>query len=208
MYWDDDWAATSRSRGPTFSLGLVMPPILDVITVADARAHVRIPSTDQDEQIGVWVRAATRKLEQDTELALLTQTWELTLTGFPSWPDPIVIPRRPIQTIASVKYYDTAGVLQTVTNTDYLLDAWRPRIGLAQTKYWPAALRTFQPVVIRFDAGYMAPDLVPEDLKHAVRLLVGHFSEQFQATQAGNRPQSIDLGYEALIAPYVLHRVA
>jgi uncharacterized phiE125 gp8 family phage protein len=207
MYWDDDWGA--RGRVPRFSLTLVTPPVLDVLTIEEAKAHARKTAPDEDALVYQWIRAAQAKVEQDTEVALLTQTWDLSLEAFPSIDVPIRIPKRPIQSITYVKYYDSAGALQTVTAGDYVVDLSSANgLGLSPAKFWPVDLRSFQPVTVRFVAGYTDPELIPDDLRHAVRLLVGHFSEQFQATQAGDRVQAIDLGYDALIGPYMRHWAA
>lgn len=206
MYWGED-AYTVR-RTPRWRLTPVTPPSDEPITLAEAKQHLEIDHDDKNGQIIDWIRAATRKVEQDTEVALLTQTWDLTLSGFPEYvTEAIPLPLRPVQSITHVKYYTALGVLTTVTNTDYFLDVATASVALAVDKVWPTDLRPFQPGTIRFVAGYTSPDLVPDDLKHAVKLLVGHFSEARQAAQI-DRPQAIDYGYDALIAPYVRHLAA
>lgn len=208
MYWGDDWTWPSYRQGLRFALTLVTPPVALPIDLEDAKAHARIDGNLDDAEVDRWIRAAVRKVEQDTDIAMLTQTWALTLNGFPWSTQPIGLMKRPIQSVESVKYYDSAGVQQTWAAGNYVVDLPSARIGLTGNITWPGDLRVFQPVTIQFIAGFTDPDLVPEDLKQAVRMLVAHFSENRQPALGNDRPEAIALGYDSLISPYRIEKFA
>jgi uncharacterized phiE125 gp8 family phage protein len=163
-----------------------------------AKRHLRIDDNAQDTEVEVWIRTARQQVEKDTELALLTQTVDVSLDEFPYGYDAIVLNVAPIQSITYVKYYDSTGTLQTWANTNYVLDAASipPRLGLAVSASWPTSLRVFQPGVIRLVAGYTSASLVPDPLLHAMKLLIGCYSRDREPTPVERST------YERLLDPY------
>jgi len=116
--------------------------------------------------IALLIPAARKVAENITGRGLILQTWEQVYDKFPA--REIEIGMLPIQSITSVKYYDVDGVLQTVANTDYVLDVdtlpgWvLPAYGFS----WPATYDSAQSVIIRFVAGYGAAGSdVPAEIK-------------------------------------------
>jgi uncharacterized phiE125 gp8 family phage protein len=123
---------------------------------ADAGLGAEAPSvnTTSDPKFRMLIAAARQLAEDITSRAFITQTWELVLDAFPA--AEIMIGKMPIQSITSIKYYDTSGVLQTLDASQYVLDAdtipgW---ILNAQDTTWPSTLDMAQAVIIRFVAGY------------------------------------------------------
>ena len=95
--------------------GLIcLSPPAPVLTVGDAKAHCRIDGSIDDASVTQWIAAATRKVEADTERALLTQTWTLTLDRFPSWRAPIDVPRPPLQAVTQITYYNSSNQAATL----------------------------------------------------------------------------------------------
>lgn len=206
MYWGEDdrrsdWYASH------YRLTLVTGPSDEVITLDDAKAHAKIAHGSDNEQLLAWIAAATRKVEHDTEMALLTQTWDLAVRAFPSPTGVIALPLRPVQSVTSVTYYSGAGAPLTLSAGQYALDASLDRIALTFGGSWPTDLWSDRPAVVRFIAGYASPADVPEDLKLAVKLLVTHYSEERQPAREETL-QPVPFGYEDVIRPYVRYRAA
>ena len=89
-------------------------------------------------------------------MAYLPQTWDLWLDDWPCR-DYISIPRPPMQSVASVKYYDTENVEHTMPATDYFVDVVSEpgRVSLGYSKLWPTeTLRPANAVCVRFTAGF------------------------------------------------------
>lgn len=204
------WFCDERraSGAPRYVRSLVTASVQTPITVSEAKAHARVVSTDEDGLIQNYIKAATAKVERDTGWALLTQTWDIAFDRFPYTSEAIALPIRPIQSVSSVIYYDTAGFIQTVSNTGYVLDALNRRIVLATNTYWPSSVLTNYPVTVRVIAGWTAPNSVPADLLQAVRLLVANFMERREPIQVGNIVVEVPLGYEALIESYTVQSFA
>lgn len=191
-------------------LALISAPTEDVISLAEAKAHLRVDAGDDDDLIEALVRAASSVLDPASGgwlgRALRPQTWELRLPGFPS--GEIVLPIPPLIAISSFKYDDSAGVEQTlaVTTGYRILSAG----GLSKVMLappwngtWPAARPDVESVRIRFNAGYATadPDPLPAPIVAWIKLHLGKLYEQREAVIIG-APVAPLPDIDGLIAPY------
>ncbi|HEY4941639.1 MAG TPA: head-tail connector protein [Rhizomicrobium sp.] len=177
------------------SLQLTTPPSLEPVTLAEAKAHLKIDTSDDDALIATLIAAARARAEWHTGRALITQGWTLWLD---TWRQVISIPLPPLQTVASVTTYardDSAHVLDAAT---YLVDAAANRLALKQSCAPPTDLRRLNAVAIAFTAGYgSAAADVPAPLREAVLELVAFLYEN-----RGDAPAELPQGCLALLAPY------
>lgn len=192
-----------------FSLALVTAPASEPLLRTEAKLHLRVDSsfTDDDSLIDALITAARQHVENHTRRALVTQTWDLSLDGFPACNE-IAVPLPPLQSVTSVKYTDSGGTVTTWGTSNYLVDvAHQPgRIVPAYGVYWPVFTPSpSNPVTVRFVTGYGAAGAVPEAIKAAMKLLIGHWYENREAV-AGNSNSTalapVPLAVEALLAPY------
>ena len=97
--------------------------------------------------------AARRHCEAFQQRAYLAQTWDFYLNSFPC--GCIIVPLPPLQEIEFVKYRDSAGVLQTLDPSEYVVDAFSEPglICHAYGKSWPVTYPENNAVQIRFVAG-------------------------------------------------------
>lgn len=89
----------------------------------------------------------------------------------------------PVQSVASVKYYDTAGNESTVDSATYQLDkdSIFARLEPCKNKQWPSiSLQKMNGVVIRFVAGYGDNTQVPESVKQAIILHIKTLYEDYK----------------------------
>lgn len=167
---------------------LILPPTEEPITVVEARDHLRLETTDDDTIVGSLITVARQKCETFQRRAYCTQTWELWLDAFPSG-DTIELTHSPVQSVTDIKYYDTDDAETVLPGTDYFVDAvGQPgRVILRNGKSWPdTTLRNASGVCITYVAGYGAAADVPEAVKHAIKLLVGHLYENREAVVVGS----------------------
>lgn len=183
-------------------------PATEPITTAEAKTHLRVDSSDDDTYIGLLIIAARRWVEQTHGLALVTQTWDGSIDQFPSGDSPIVIPKFPLVSVSSVTYYDDDLSTSTVfSSASYQVDAAKrpPRIVLKSSVSWPTdGLRLSSGVVVRFVAGFGAASAVPDDIKHAIKLLVGQMYQNREPEVVGASVAPIQFAIDALLAPYRL----
>jgi len=168
------------------------------------------PTGSDDDLLNALITTARQHVENVTNRALITQTWELWLDRFPV--NEIEIPLPPILTggISSIKYYDTSNTEATVTASDYFLDfkSEPGRVVLAYGCSWPSTtLRSVNGVCVTFTCGYGAATAVPKAIKQAMLLLIGHLYENREAVQTtGAMPKELQLAFDALLAPYRIWR--
>lgn len=171
-------------------LTLVTAPAVEPITEQEALDHLRVSAAE--DLIDRLITAARQHIDgKDGWLgrALITQIYDLYLDGFPSndyppqygrYGDAIYLPLPPLQEVASVKYIDTNGDLQTMDAADYAVyTASEPAfIRPAYGTCWPSTRCVPESVVVRFTCGYGdAGSDVPMPIKQWLLLKVAHLYE-------------------------------
>lgn len=185
-------------------LTLVTAPVEDPVTLAEAKAHLRVTSADEDALIGALIDAATAYIDgRDGVLgrALVTQTWDYKIDYFPL--GAIKLPLPPLQSVTSIKYLGGDGVEQTLAAGEYrvLSSAWFPLVDLEYGKSWPTTRRVRRAVTVRIVVGYGAASAVPQSIKAALLLLIGHLYEHREENQ-DFAIHAMPLGVPALLAPH------
>lgn len=179
------------------SVEIVTAPVEEPVTLAEARLHLRVDATTDDALITQLVTAGRRWAEDYTRRALVTQTRRVWLRAFPEvhcGQAIVELPGGRVSAVASVKYTDTAGVLQTLDPAAYVLDSksddeiaelW-PAYGTS----WPATRDEPNAVQVQYTVGYGSAAAVPAQFKQAVLLHVGwHYDNRavdpFGVTEGG-----------------------
>lgn len=162
------------------TITVITAPADEPLTVAEAKAHLRVDSAADDALIQRLIGAARRKVEAEVGRALITQTLELTLDTWPGGGAPVVIPQPPVSSVTSVKYVDPAGVLQTWSSAQYQVNLARAPAHLrpAYGYCWPTIRCQMAAIQVRYVAGYGAASAdVPEDIRAAMLMIIGHLYE-------------------------------
>lgn len=190
---------------------LVTPPTTEPLSIAEVKQRARISTSAEDGLIRTYIKAARDQVEQDTGLALLTQTRDVYLDSVPAGITPFALPWPPLQSVTSVKYTDTGGIVQTLAASNYVWDAssMPARLALSDVGVWPTDIRVFQPWVIRIVVGWTNPALIPPALLEAVGILAVHMATFGRdLVSVGNTVTPMLQSYHEKIAAYSLVRVA
>ena len=158
------------------ALRLKTAAIATPVTNAELKSHARITDTSEDADVASLNLAATRAAEVGTQRALMPQTWVLTLDHFPRH-GIIDVPVPPLVSVTSLKYLDVDGALITLAANKYVVDNQTEpgRIVPAYGETWPAVQLMPNAVTIEFIAGYANAAAVPDPIKHAIRMIFGHY---------------------------------
>ena len=169
------------------NLAMVTEPAEEPVTLAEAKAQLRVTFDDDDALISTLISAARQKAETEIDRRFVTQTLDYKLENFPIsatdaqiWvnvPSVIVLPVAPVASVTSVSYVDAAGTTQVLApNTAYLAKTGTPGAvhPFPVTSIWPYARQQLDAVTIRFVAGYGDAADVPAVIKAAILLLVDH----------------------------------
>lgn len=181
-------------------------PAVEPVTLAEAKAHLRVAHDAEDGLIAALIRAARDEVERATGLALITQNWRLVLDDWPQ-SDTATIHRHPVTEILSVTTYGAEGEAAVLDPDAYLLDPHeRPaRLHFSEK---PATHRVMNGIEIDFAAGFgEAGTDVPDLLKRAILVLVAHWYEFRADVEPRAQPVGYPAGYERLIAGYRSRRL-
>lgn len=170
-------------------LQLVTAPAQEPVSLAEAKRHLRVESTDDDALITALISAARQAAETLTGRQFVTARWKLVLDSFPgpslmgvpaglpfSLPGhAILLPKCPVRSVPAIRYLDMAGTTQLMPRADYIVDtACEPaRVTPVFGKIWPISLPQIGAVSVIFDAGYGDAASVPEGIKSWIKLRVG-----------------------------------
>lgn len=175
IYWDR-WGRASSYGRVRYSTVLVTPPALTLIDVEELKARARIDGDDENGLLLDYIRTAISKVEKDTGVALLTQTWDVIFDEWRGTWAVLSMPFKPLQSVTSIKTTDSAGAVTTWAASNYLVDTASARIALATTVAWPGDIRLFQAWTIRIVVGHTSVSLIDPQLVHAVGLLATHYA--------------------------------
>ncbi len=170
------------ATGIAYKKKLITAPASEPVTTTEAKTWLYVTGSDHDTLIGNLVKTARQFIEKEYDCALINQTWEIYLDGFPAtdaWenPDGAIEPVLfPISSITSVSYIDTDGNAQTWGDSNYTLEQHEGRPGRILKAYnvaYPSTRSTQNSVTVRVVAGYgsSASD-VPEPIRTAMQALV------------------------------------
>lgn len=182
----------------------VTAPTEDLVSLADARAHLRVDDNDSDDLISSLVAAATQHLDGYSGVlgrALAPQTWRVDVSGPSCGTIRLNLP--PVREIVSVKYV-SAGEEVTLAPAAYRLgeDELSAFVTLNEGYCWPSTDCREDAWRVTFAAGYADAASVPEPIKQAIKLLVGHWYRNREGVNVGNIVTTMPLAVEALTAPY------
>src|SRR5690606_8898562 len=110
----------SLSKGAGMTLIRTAGPAVEPVTLAGMKEHLRVTHDSEDALITDLIKAAREEVERSTSLALIEQTWRLSLDGWP--PGRIVrLKRNPVVSVTSVMVYDEDGEGSLMPPEDYQL---------------------------------------------------------------------------------------
>ncbi len=161
-------------------LKVVTPPATEVVSLEEAKLHLRVTHTDEDAYIGTLISAARSMAEQLTERSIGEQTWLLQLDAIP---DEILLQYPPVIAVDSVQYRDTDGNMQTIDSADYTVDTGlEPSWILPGVDYeWPETDESANALQVMYRAGYSPTDCPPA-IKQWILLKVGEMYENREAS--------------------------
>lgn len=226
-------------------LQLITPPGSEPLSLTDAEAFLKLESDSGgpvDTLVNALITTARQQCETIMRRALLTQTWKLSLQNFPgrnyqNWPSAqqvteldlyykfnhVKLPFPPLQSVTSVNYMDSGGVIHMMVNAAFSGTAditksynvqpdFEPgRIVLPYAGIWPTdVLMPGAPVEITYVAGFADLEALQawdgfNSVIQAMKMIITFFYEN-RLTPLEFRHSAVPAGIkyivEAILEPY------
>lgn len=182
-----------------YSLLRTVEPTSEPVSLTAAKRHCRIDTVDSDSVLRGLIVAAREWCENRLGQQFMPATWRMKLDCFPCWE--LELPRPPLVAVSSITYLDAAGTSQTLSSTKYRVDTdSRPgRITPNYANIWPITYPVMQAVTVAYTAGYADSDSVPQSIKQAMLLLIGHWYENREGTLIGSISKECEFAVESLL---------
>lgn len=167
---------------------LVTAPGAEPVSTAEAKLHCRIDHSTEDAYVSALITAARETVEAWTNRALVSQTWKAYYPKFGH----LILPKPKAISVTHVKWYDTTDTAQTIAASiwDADLVSEPAYITLAYQQQWPVVTaRTTLPIEVQFVCGYTDAASVPNSIKQAMLLLIGHWYQNREDVLVGERGQ-------------------
>jgi len=135
------------------------------------KSHSVVAIDDDDVLISSYIKSATLWAEDFTNRAIVKQSVNLYLDKFS---EVIRLPRPLLQSVVSINYKDSAGVLTLLASSEYSSDSISEPATLYPSygKSWPSTRVEANSVNIEYLSGYEDTENVPEDIKTAISIYV------------------------------------
>jgi uncharacterized phiE125 gp8 family phage protein len=182
---------------------LLTPPAVEPVTLAEAKAYLRVEHDDDDDVIAALVAGARMHVEAQTRRALITQTWRLARDIWPPDGRLAVVPV-PLNAVAAARIYDEDGAPQAIDTQAFTIDKGAaPAIVAFAPWSLPGPGRAVAGIELDVEVGYGdAGTDVPQALRQAIKLLVAHWYENRGLIAVGHTVAVLPASVAALIAPY------
>lgn len=186
---------------------LIDPPAIEPVTLAEAKAHLRLTGTDDDDYVAAMITAARIQVETATRRVLIEQTWRVFRDDWPA--DGLVeISVVPLTAVTAVTVYDAAGDPTVLPSSAWRLDAASTPARLQLIGAAPTPGREINGIEIDVAAGYGSSGLaVPQPLRLAIMTLVARWYEDREGLAYGIVPSRVAGAFEALVAPFRVMRL-
>lgn len=187
------------------SLTRTTPPAVEPVTLAEAKAHCRVDTSDDDTYIGTLITAARQWVEEYLDRSLVNTQWTMRLDAFPY---EIELPRPPIAssgTVTAVTLTYTLGDDSTATlsTSAYRVDRQSTPGVVRQLRNgtWPANLDDYNAVQVTWWGGYgTAGSSVPAAIRHAMLMLIAFWYDNRSTVLVGSISKQLEFAVESLLS--------
>jgi uncharacterized phiE125 gp8 family phage protein len=189
------------------ALVMTSAPALEPVTVAEAKAHLRVDSAAEDALIASLILTARLHIETALGLALITQGWRLSLDRWPEARE-VELPLRPLQAVEEVRIIGADGEATVIAASQYLVDVGSSPPRLVRRNALPAPGPAVNGIEIDLIAGYgdEASD-VPATIRQALLLLVAHWHEHRHPIDVGAADTAVPAAVSELLMPFRVARL-
>ena len=182
-------------------------PAVEPLTVAEAKLHLRVDTTEDDTYIGTLITAAREWVENYLDRTLITTQLILRAAEFPT--EELELARPPMvasgtATAVVITYTLADTTTATLSTALYRVDRTSTPGNVAPiiNGTWPSdVIEDANAVAVTYWAGYGPTSAsVPATIRHACLMLIGHWYERRSAVLTGTISKPLEFAVESLLA--------
>lgn len=173
-------------------------PTSTVISLAVAKAHLRVTSNDEDILINDSIKAATSFIEKYTGQLLLSRTFcayldekEISSYGIIS-----IWGNYPITAITAVKYLNSSGVETTLDSSTYSTDITDSPARILLTSTPSTQINTLNTWRVYFTAGYTEVSEIDQEIIAWLKIFTAFYYNSRQPEYTGISVNEMAIKYE------------
>lgn len=171
------WAGVSMREMP-WGLVRTVAPAQEPVDLDTIKNHLRLDGGGEDLLLDAYLQAARQHVETVTRYQLVTATYRLDLPAFPAI---LRLPKPPLQSVTTVGYTDSAGVVQILAGAAYRVATSVIPAYLEPVDAWPTITEGPGAVQVTYVAGFGTPQQVPSPYKAMLLLLIADMYEHREA---------------------------
>jgi len=170
------------------------------VTLADAKAHLRVTHEQADVEILHYLLSAIEYCEVRSQRIFRQRALTLVLDDFPGADDPVVFDLSPIVSADTIQYYDTDNATQTHTAAYLVEDATGTSCLYPDYETeWPDTAVRPDAVTITYTAGYGGAASVPARAKQAILLITKHGYDQRDPVVVGTITKPLEFAVDSML---------
>jgi len=146
-------------------------PLGELLTLDEAKRHLRLYSSDLDDEVTSLLRAARDYCERFAARTLRASTTR-TLKLAEWWCDDLKLPFPPILAVSGITYYDTSNASQTLAASNYYVELSTDDGGCVEWKFdatIPSTYTRDDAITVTYTAGYADLTSVPPVAVQAIK---------------------------------------
>ena len=170
-------------------------PAVEPVSLAEAQEQCGVlqAETHFNALLGRLIKAARGHAEEYCNVVWAAQT---IASPCDSFADLVRLPHGPLSSIVSISYLDAHGEAQTVADSVFEArkDGLEPSIALKPGQSWPRIRHGSRITLTAVFGGS-----VPDDVQHAMLMLIGHWFVNREAVVTGTIATTIPMSVDALL---------